>query len=69
MECYLCWYQKDASIFYINKTKLKFSFFDINTSLHFFDRSTNPPLPYTVRLISLNLLFPLLYEIHFTTQI
>jgi hypothetical protein len=35
---------------------LKSPFLGRNASLHFFVRFTNPLLPYTIRLISLNLL-------------
>ena len=59
VKCYLCWHHFDASIFYINEHRLNVSSFGINASLHFFDRLTNPLLPYTIRLMSLNLLlFP-----------
>ena len=58
-KSYLCWHRNDASIFYINEESVKVSSLGINASLHFFERLTNPLLPYTIRLRSLNLLlFP-----------
>ena len=47
------------AFFYISEESVNISSLDINASLHFFERLTNPLLPYTIRLISLNLLlFP-----------
>lgn len=50
---------KGTSFFYSNEHKFNFLSLGINASLHFFERLNNPLLPYTIRLMSLNLLlFP-----------